>query len=56
MQMTRMARKLWWRKKKVGWSVRLARALGRNERIALFAGLVALAGGARGLQRRLSHG
>lgn len=56
MEMMRMARKLWWRKKKVGWTVRVARFFGRNERIALFAGLVALAGGARGLQRRLTHG
>ena len=55
MELTRIARKLWWRKKKTGWTVRIARALGRNERIAVFAGLVALAGGARGLQRRLTH-
>ena len=43
MEVIRMARKLWWRKKKAGWTVRVTRAL------------VALAGGARGLQRRLSH-
>lgn len=50
-----LVRKLWWRKKKIGWTARVARALGRNERIAIFAGIVALFGGARGLQRRLSH-
>jgi hypothetical protein len=55
MDMIEMARKLWWRKKKVGWTVRLARTVGRSDRIAIFAGLVALLGGARGLQRRLSH-
>jgi hypothetical protein len=55
MEMMRIARKIWWRKKKVGWTVRLARALGRNERIALFGGLVAIAGGARERRRRLTH-
>lgn len=56
MTILKTARKLWWRKKKVGWTMRVARVLGRSQRIAIFAGLVGLAGGARGLRRRLIHG
>ena len=48
--------KLWWRKKKAGRMLRAARYVGRSHRLAFFAGLVAVLGGARGAQKRLSHG
>ena len=48
--------KLWWRKKKAGWTVRAARYVGRSRRLAFFAGTVAVVGGAREAQKRLSHG
>jgi len=46
--------RLWWQKKKVSWTVRLARSLSRSRTIALFAGAVAVLGGARELRRRTS--
>jgi hypothetical protein len=48
--------KLWWRKKKAGWMLRTAQFLGRSRNLAFFAGAVALFGGAREAQKRLSHG
>lgn len=56
MSVVRIARKANWRKKKIGWTVRAANAVGRSPRLAVFAGLVAVLGGARGMQRRLRHG
>jgi hypothetical protein len=50
-----LARKLWWRKQKVTWTMRLARFFSRSRSVALFAGLVALIGGAREMRRRASH-
>lgn len=55
MDVLRVARKLWWRKKKVGWTLRTARFLGRSRRLAIFGGAVAVLGGARQAQKRLAH-
>jgi hypothetical protein len=56
MDLVKTARKLRWRRKKAGWVTRFADFLGRSRKLTLFAGLVALLGGARGAQKRLSHG
>jgi hypothetical protein len=45
----------WQRKKKVSWTERLAGFFSPSRAIALFAGLVALLGGARELRRRTSQ-
>jgi hypothetical protein len=50
-----LVRKLWWRKQKVTWTMKLARFFSRSRGLALFAGLVALLGGAREMRRRTSH-
>jgi len=52
MDLVRLVRRLWWQKKEVTWTMRLARFLGRSRKLALFAGIVALLGGARELRRR----
>jgi hypothetical protein len=51
-----LTRKLRWRKKKTSWMLRSARMAGRSRRLTLFAGAVALLGGAREAQRRLARG
>jgi hypothetical protein len=56
MNVPTMLRKLRWRRQKAGWLVRSARFVGRSRKLAFFAGLVALAGGAREAQKHLSHG
>jgi hypothetical protein len=56
MDVRKIERKLWWRKKRAGWVTRFAGFVGRSRKLRLFAGLVALLGGARGAQKRLSHG
>jgi hypothetical protein len=50
-----LMRKLWWRKQKVTWTTKLVRYFSRSRSLALFAGLVALLGGAREMRRRSSH-
>src|SRR5207302_729155 len=45
-------RKAWWKKKKAGWFVRTARFVGRSRNLTVFAGAVALLGGAREARRR----
>jgi len=47
-------RKVWWKKKKAGWFVRTARFVGRSRNLTLFAGAVALLGGAREARRRVA--
>lgn len=47
-------RKVWWKKKKTGWFVRAARFAGRSRNLTLFAGAVALLGGAREARRRVA--
>jgi hypothetical protein len=56
MDVVKTASKLSWHRKKAGWLTRFAGFLGRSRKLTLFAGLVALLGGARGAQKRLSHG
>ena len=46
-------RKVWWKRKKAGWFVRMARFVGRSRNLTLFAGAVALLGGAREARRRV---
>ncbi len=48
----RAVRKLWWKERKVTWTMRLAGFFSRSRTLALLAGLVALLGGARQLRRR----
>jgi hypothetical protein len=56
MNVLKTPRRLRWREQKAGWLTRSARFLGRSRKLAFFAGLVALFGGAREAQKRLSHG
>jgi len=56
MDVRKTARKLRWRRKKAGWVTRFAAFVGRSRRLTLFAGLVALLGGARGAQKLISQG
>ena len=56
MDVAKTARKLRWRRKKAGRLMRFAGVVGRSRKLTLFAGVVALLGGARGAQKRLSHG
>jgi hypothetical protein len=50
-----VVRKLWWREKKVSWTLRLARFLGRSRNLAFLGVFVTLLGGLRSARRRMSH-
>jgi hypothetical protein len=50
-----LVRKLWWREKKVTWTMRLAGFFSRSRTLALFGGAIAVLGAARGIRRRASH-
>jgi hypothetical protein len=51
-----IVRKLWWRKKKVTWTMRAVGLLSRSRLLAIFGGAVALLGGAREARKRLARG
>lgn len=55
MRVLSMVRQLWWRKKRVTWTVRAAEMLSRSRSLAILGSAVALLGGAREARRRLAR-